>query len=292
MGLGFLWVEELLDFFLPAICAATWSHLTDRQTPTLQSNWRCTLLTFAVERHLKFWSRVYSQHTVLRLNLSLGYFPIWNRAMNRNSFVKLLFEFFSRLIHYNYFWIFSEETLFLDMGDLKPSKEILVHLGEWVSGQFQFICSLACEQCLWLEPVTIFLSDQSENHPTQRDSEWLPMCLAFPILCSVAEWPCGSFLLLERPCGTFTTPLFLHKRLPVGIISCYFCGWNGVAQWHFATPLFSQESAKWLTLVTFWLLFLTLTLLNELNPKEHFIQNCNVLFEILPEPPVGEKTRR
>ncbi len=108
---------------------------------------------------------------------------------------------------------------------------------------------------------------------------------------SVAEWPCGSLLLLEWPCGTFTTPLFHHKsglmapalatsatvcgvarvalfyswsgsmalcyscvftRVRPVAHSCYYCGWNGVAQWHFATPLFfSQESTKWLTLVTF-----------------------------------------
>ena len=54
--------------------------------------------------------------------------------------------------------------------------------------------------------------------------------------------PSGSLLLLEWLKGTFTTPLFLHKRLPVGIISCYFCGWNGVAQWHFTTPLFLHKS--------------------------------------------------
>ena len=158
------------------------------------------------------------------------------------------------------------------MGHLKPSKEILVHLGEWVCGQFQIICSLACEQCLWLESVTIFLS-WSKREPSDSKGQWM-ITHAFWLsnTFSVAEWPCGSLLLLEWPCGTFTTPLFSQEfaqwltlvtiahsffgrsgpmalcyscvftRVRPVAHSCYYCGWNGVAQWHFATPLFFHKS--------------------------------------------------
>ncbi len=82
----------------------------------------------------------------------------------------------------------------------------------------------------------------SKREPSDSKGQWMithALCLSNTLLCSgVALW-------------LFTTPCF-HKSSPNGslLLLLLILSLVGVAQWHFATPVSSQEFAQWLILVT------------------------------------------